>query len=819
MPAEPRHQIANLKAAPGELSFEARIGGREQEVWIRTAAEFLPPAEAALAASLLPAMRDGGRLELEAPISPRLLRTQREYQAIQRAWSRDWWWFGDPPLRGFEVVAPVRRAPAPVRPGRVGAFFSGGVDSWSTVLENPDVTDLIFVRGIDILPRLEHQAGLADEVEARLRGVAAELELPLHVVETNLRELSDPLVRWEVFCACAVVAVAHFMAPLFERVLIAGDSDHEIQLPIGPGRMVDQLWSSEELEIVDDGGRFSRQERLARIADHPLVRRSLRVCWQNPDGAYNCGRCRKCLLTSISLEALGALPRIETFPPTLELERVDDFEVALPLALSLWEDVLDTTRAAGRPDLERPVERLVVRGRKALERRAGQRYRSKPGPAPTVRLAVVVPVWNQARYLAGAVASALEQELACGVGVVIVDDGCPDPETDRIARTLRDAHPDRVAYLRQPNRGLSAARNAGVRHACERWPWLDAIFPLDADNLLSPDTLATLWARLEVRPDAAWASPVLEFFGVEDGEWSVPGPYLPYRQLLSNQCDAGSLIRRSVFAAGIEYDEAMREGFEDWEFFLRATLAGFAGVQAGRCGFRYRRRPDSMVDGALARAAAIEAEIRRRHADAYEPAALLRREHEEAPRFALVRCDRDDVLLTASCDLEPRRLGLADFARSVAACGEPEPGRGAHIPAVVLFGSAAAFAHLREQGILAEALWEVQAALRGEELAGLRLGGVDAPLSALGVRGSSLWRLAGTDLPQPKTSARVAPEAPGPPLPAAAAAAAANIVAIAATGPGMWLPETSHSRFLEHLHLERDCSLFPAGGARERQAA
>ena len=50
------------------------------------------------------------------------------------------------------------------------------------------------------------------------------------------------------------------------RVLIAGDSDYEVQVTHGANRLVDQLWSTENLEIVDDGGRFSRVERVRRIA-------------------------------------------------------------------------------------------------------------------------------------------------------------------------------------------------------------------------------------------------------------------------------------------------------------------------------------------------------------------------------------------------------------------------------------------------------------------------------------------------------------------------------------------------------------------------
>lgn len=810
MPAEPRHEIANLRCVPGELSFEARIGGRAQTVWLRTDSPVTPTADAALAASLMPAMRLGGRLDLAAPVSPRMLRTQREFQAIQRAWSLDWG-FGDPPLREVEVVAPVRMPPEPREGGRVAAFFSGGVDSWSTILDNPDVTDLVFVRGIDILPELAHQKGLADEVESRLSEAADSLGLPLHVVETNLRELSDPLVRWEIFCACANVAVALFLAPLFERVLIATDTDHGTQPPIGPGRMVDQLWSTERLEIVDDGGRFSREQRLRQIADHPIVRRTLRVCWENAGGAYNCGRCRKCMLTMISLEAIGARSRVSTFPPDLDLGLFADFEIALPISLILWEDVLDTTRAARRPDLERPVERLVLRGRRALGAAPARRGRHSPGPAPTIRLAVVVPAWRQARYLASAVRSALDQEISTGVGVVIVNDGCPDPETDRIGQALRDARPERVSYLRQPNRGLSAARNAGIRRAFARWPHAEAVFPLDADNMLSPHTLAKLSALLEARPEAAWAAPALEFFGAEEGEWQVPGPYLPYRQLFTNQCDAGCLIRRAAFATGIEYDETMRSGFEDWELFLRLSLAGFRGVQAGRCGFRYRRRPESMLTKALPQTESLEAEIRSRHKDAYEPRALARREHAEAPRFALVRCDRGDVLLTANCDLQPRRLALADFARSLAAACGPEPAIGDHIPAVTVLTVAATIDRLGSEGLLAEVLFDLQSALRGRATVGLGIAGSGTGPAALAIRASALDRLCADLQPEPEAIVAIngGAGAPDSSLPPQALSTAAALIGIALQGGAKRLSPLSHSSFLERLHIDEQRTTFP----------
>src|ERR1041384_7778343 len=166
----------------------------------------------------------------------------------------------------------------------------------------------------------------APALAARLREAAEQRGLPLHRVETNLRELSDPLVRWDSYYGCALVSVALFLAPLFERILIAGDSDHEVQVAMGANRLVNQLWSTEQLEIVEDGGRYSRAERVQRIAADPVVQETLRVCWENPGGSYNCGRCRKCLMTMITLEAFDALADVETFPSELDLDAVADIE-------------------------------------------------------------------------------------------------------------------------------------------------------------------------------------------------------------------------------------------------------------------------------------------------------------------------------------------------------------------------------------------------------------------------------------------------------------------------------------------------------------
>jgi glycosyltransferase involved in cell wall biosynthesis len=97
-----------------------------------------------------------------------------------------------------------------------------------------------------------------------------------------------------------------------------------------------------------------------------------------------------------------------------------------------------------------------------------------------VRVAVVIPLYRLAQFLTEAVTSVLSQTLG-GTCVVIVNDGCPDPASHQFGTAFAASYPDRIAYVRQPNGGPSAARNHGIRYALARWPELEALFFLDAD--------------------------------------------------------------------------------------------------------------------------------------------------------------------------------------------------------------------------------------------------------------------------------------------------------------------------------------------------
>lgn len=103
-------------------------------------------------------------------------------------------------------------------------------------------------------------------------------------------------------------------------------------------------------------------------------------------------------------------------------------------------------------------------------------------------VAVIIPCWNAAPWIAQTITSALDQDHP--VQVMVVDDGSTDNSLDIVR-----AFGDRVQWLTGPNQGVSAARNRGIAQTSSEW-----IIFLDSDDLLAPGTVAARFEALKAQP-------------------------------------------------------------------------------------------------------------------------------------------------------------------------------------------------------------------------------------------------------------------------------------------------------------------------------
>ncbi len=350
MVSGPKHCTKDGKSA---VSAWISIGANSCEVWYRVSEGPLSAeVEPFLAATLLPAMKVGAPLKLPGAVSSRLLGAIPRIQEVFHIWDRN--------FRKTPVEAEPKNTPGSTGARGVACFFSGGVDSFYSVLKHrEEIAKLILVYGFDI--RLDDEA-LRAKVSKAAREAAAELHKPLVEVETNVRELSDQHVSWQLYHGAALASVALLLSPQFRKVYIAATHTYAHLFPWGSHPLLDPLWSTEETEIVHDGSETTRVEKVGQIVSCATARKYLRVCWKNLDGAYNCGRCEKCLRTMIALYLAGALERCATFDRPFDLAAISRIEIPNANARAFVEETLEAVERFGQnPALARALRNCLGR--------------------------------------------------------------------------------------------------------------------------------------------------------------------------------------------------------------------------------------------------------------------------------------------------------------------------------------------------------------------------------------------------------------------------------------------------------------------------
>jgi glycosyltransferase involved in cell wall biosynthesis len=234
----------------------------------------------------------------------------------------------------------------------------------------------------------------------------------------------------------------------------------------------------------------------------------------------------------------------------------------------------------------------------------GDRWR----PEGPVDLSVVIPCYEQGELLVEALASA-ERSVPERCELIVVDDGSRQPRTREVFQVLKNAG---YRIIEQPNAGLSAARNRGIREARGRY-----ILPLDADNRLVPAGIAASLRLLDADPQVAVAYGERIDFGLRSGR-TAHKEFDSGFLLWTNTIDACAVYRREVWESCGGYDPAM-DSWEDWEFWVAALERGWRFRHVPEIAFEYRVRPGSMLDLAEqeGRWRRLYAYVYRKHRDFY----------------------------------------------------------------------------------------------------------------------------------------------------------------------------------------------------------
>lgn len=223
-------------------------------------------------------------------------------------------------------------------------------------------------------------------------------------------------------------------------------------------------------------------------------------------------------------------------------------------------------------------------------------------------ISVIVPCYNQGQYLDECLQSVLDQTYK-NWECIIVNDGSPD-NTEDVAKkwTEKDA---RFKYLYKENGGLSSARNAGINMALGKW-----ILPLDSDDRIETSYLEQ--AVPLFKKNCTIITGKVEFFGERSGKWQLP--LFSYKNLLlENIIVCTSFFQKDDWFNVGGYDENMKMGFEDWEFWIRILNGKQEKLYTiDKVCFYYRIKKKSMIIETTKNADSIKEYIYEKHKEIYE---------------------------------------------------------------------------------------------------------------------------------------------------------------------------------------------------------
>jgi glycosyltransferase involved in cell wall biosynthesis len=220
-------------------------------------------------------------------------------------------------------------------------------------------------------------------------------------------------------------------------------------------------------------------------------------------------------------------------------------------------------------------------------------------PVPFV--SIVIPAYNVAPFIGETLTTVFAQTFT-DFEVIIVNDGSPD--TEEFERALQP-YIDRVSYLKQENRGASAARNAGLRAARG-----ELIAFLDADDLWSPNYLEEQLKFIRgYGCELACADAMIIGVSADAGRSYMdslmaeapPEGRVTFLELVNAErslITSGVVVRRDLVLEVGLFDEALRNA-QDFDLWLRLARHGARLAYHRKVLLSYRSRPNSLTGDAI----------------------------------------------------------------------------------------------------------------------------------------------------------------------------------------------------------------------------
>ena len=200
-------------------------------------------------------------------------------------------------------------------------------------------------------------------------------------------------------------------------------------------------------------------------------------------------------------------------------------------------------------------------------------------------LSIVIPCYNDVHYISACLESANQQGID-DLEIIVVDDGS-DHNTKNRLNELRAKY---NVLLTQENYGQSTARNEGIKVAKGEF-----ILVLDSDDFFEPSFSSK---ALKILSNSEYTKIVTcharRFIdGTEEYDIHMPHGGEVKDILFINGALGSVMFRKKDWELVRGYDENMKSGFEDWEFYIRLLKNGGEIHVIPEVLFNYRMKKES----------------------------------------------------------------------------------------------------------------------------------------------------------------------------------------------------------------------------------
>lgn len=265
---------------------------------------------------------------------------------------------------------------------------------------------------------------------------------------------------------------------------------------------------------------------------------------------------------------------------------------------------------------------------------------------PTI--SVIIPGYNNGQFIAETIQTVRQQTLPPDE-IIVVDDGSSD-NTEAVVRSILD---DRIQYVRQPNSGVSVARNNGLERATGEF-----VSFLDADDRWRPETLRTQWSLMESEPQLICCFGNFVRFENDTGK-VLPEQFSFYPELKQVRIktaknESGYVIDDEAFPSVI--------GFGEFPAYTQTMMFRAQRIRDIRFDPRLIRCQDAhfvlrvMLRGRVGFSDRILAEVRRHGGNATRDVGMM-----ALDQLRAIECVGEDPLVDSYREVYERRVTRARF--------------------------------------------------------------------------------------------------------------------------------------------------------------